>query len=47
MLLDYRFANLAGIIKSAATDKILLIYGTKHLAGLLNYYQESSKAAKQ
>ncbi len=40
VILDYRNENVARLIKSAATDKILLIYGAKHIPGIIKLLSE-------
>lgn len=35
VILDYRNENVAGLLKSSKTDKILVIYGAKHIPGII------------
>lgn len=40
VILDYRNENVARLVKSAATDKILVIYGAKHIPGIIKLLSE-------
>lgn len=40
VILDYRNENVARLVKSAASDKILVIYGAKHIPGIIKLLSE-------
>lgn len=40
VILDYRNENVARLVKSAVTDKILVVYGAKHIPGIIKLLSE-------